>query len=162
MERNHEYRTHLEWNGNLGNGTATYQGYGRDYTVSIDGKPDMRGSADPMFRGNKDLHNPEDLFVGAISGCHMLSYLALCARKGISVLSYTDDAKGILVLDSHSNGKFGEVMLNPVVTIADPDKQALALSLHEEAHEGCFIAQSCSVPIHHAATVHVAAATEPR
>lgn len=128
MANTHEYKSLLTWNGNLGNGTATYAGYGRDYTIVIDGKPPLRGSADPMFRGNRELPNPEDLFVAALSSCHMLSYLALCARQGVSVLSYEDSATGVLAFTADGGGKFEQVTLNPIVTIADSDKQSLAES----------------------------------
>lgn len=157
MANQHEYRTHLVWNGNLGKGTSTYAGYGRDYTVSIDGKQPMRGSADPMFRGNPELPNPEDLFIAALSSCHMLSYLALCARQGVSVLSYEDHASGTLMFTADGGGRFHEVTLNPIVSIADPEKLPLAESLHDEAHRLCYIASSSSTTVNHAATVAVAA-----
>jgi organic hydroperoxide reductase OsmC/OhrA len=154
--KSHEYRSHLIWNGNRGDGTATYAGYGRDYAISIDGKPELHGSANAAFRGDPAVHDPEDLFLAAISSCHMLSYLALCARGGIQVVAYEDDAQGTLVLNASGGGRFEEVTLRPVVTIAagDPD---VAQRLHEKAHELCFIASSCSVPIHHQATIRVAA-----
>lgn len=160
MPKTHDYASHLVWTGNLGGGTSAYAGYGRDYTVAVDGKQEMQGSADPMFRGNPDLHNPEDLFVASISACHMLTYLALCARNGISVVAYEDKATGTLELDADWNGKFQQVTLNPVVTIADRATEVLAIALHEQAHKSCFIAASCSVPIHHVATVIVLRASE--
>ena len=153
MSKSHEYKSKLTWDGNLGTGTETYQGYGRDYTVSIDGKPDMRGSADPMFRGNKELPNPEDLFIAALSSCHLLSYLALCARKGVSVLSYEDNASGVLVFNNEGGGRFEEVTLRPVVKISDPAKLELAKSLHEDAHRQCYIASSSSTVVRHEAVV---------
>ncbi len=162
MAKTHEYATRLTWNGNLGTGTSTYAGYGRDYTVVVDGKQEIRGSADPMFRGSAELHNPEDLFVAAIAACHMLSYLALCARKGVSVMAYEDSAAGVLALSADGGGKFEQVTLNPVVTIANADNEPLALALHDEAHKLCFIAASCSTPIHHTATVKVSGGGEAR
>jgi organic hydroperoxide reductase OsmC/OhrA len=155
LEKTHEYKSHLVWDGNLGEGTSSYGAYGRDYTVTIRGKPDLRGSADPMFRGNPELHNPEDLFLAAISGCHMLTYLALCARNGISVLSYEDAATGIVTFDGHGGGKFTEVTLNPVVRIDDASKESVAMTLHHRAHELCYIAQSTSAPIKHVATIEI-------
>lgn len=160
MPGNHEYKSRLRWTGNLGTGTSTYATYSRNYTISIEGKPTLEGSADPMFRGEAKLHNPEDLFLAAISSCHMLSYLAQCARRGVSVVSYEDNASGTLVLDANWDGKFEEVTLNPIVTIADEQTRELAISLHDDAHRGCFIASSCSVPIHHVATVRVASEPE--
>ena len=151
--KSHEYAARLVWDGNMGTGTATYAGYGRQYRVLIAGKPELSGSADPMFRGDAAVHNPEDLFLAAISSCHMLSYLALCARQGINVLAYEDDASGTMSFDGKGSGKFDEVTLHPRVTIADLSQRDLALQLHEAAHEVCFIANSCSVPIRHEATI---------
>ncbi len=151
MGKTHEYKAHLTWIGNRGNGTATYPGYGREYRVAIRGKADLVGSANPMFRGDPLKHDPEDLFLTAISSCHMLSYLALCARRGITVTAYEDNASGTLALDG-DGGRFTEVTLRPQVTIAGGDA-ALAEQLHHIAHEQCFIANSCSVPIRYEATV---------
>lgn len=153
MNKRHTYKTQLIWDGNLGEGTSTYQGYGRQHRILVDGKPELRASADPMFRGDAATHNPEDLLLAAVSSCHMLSYLALCARASINVLDYHDEATGDLVFDGRGGGKFEEITLHPVVTVANPDDRGRALALHEKAHELCFIANSCSVPIHHQAEI---------
>ena len=144
--RSHDYRSHIVWDGNLGDGTASYATYGRQYRVVVAGKPDLNGSANPVFRGEAGKHDPEDLFLAAIAACHMLSYLALCARDGIRVVAYEDDASGTLVLDASGGGRFEQVTLRPAVTIADGDPERAA-QLHHKAHEQCFIANSCSVPI---------------
>jgi organic hydroperoxide reductase OsmC/OhrA len=154
MAHTHEYRTQVKWEGAGDSGTSSYAAYGRHYRVIVDGKPDLEGSADPAFRGDPSRHNPEDLFVAALSACHMLTYLALCARRGIHVISYEDLAAGRMEVDAAGGGRFADVMLRPDVTIVsgDPD---LAASLHDDAHNQCFIASSCSVPIHHQATIRV-------
>jgi organic hydroperoxide reductase OsmC/OhrA len=126
---------------------------GRGHRILVEGKPDLPGTADPTFRGDPDIHNPEDLFLAAISACHMLTYLALCARQGVRVLAYEDHARGRMVTDERGGGKFEEVELRPRVTIDAEDRTALATRLHETAHELCFIANSCSVPLRHSATV---------
>ncbi len=153
MSNRHTYKTQLIWDGNLGDGTATYAGYGRQHRILIDGKPELHGSADPMFRGAADVHNPEDLFVAAVSSCHLLSYLALCARNSINVLDYRDEATGDLVFDARGGGKFEEIVLRPIVTIANEADRERAMEMHEKAHELCYIANSCSVPIHHRAEI---------
>jgi organic hydroperoxide reductase OsmC/OhrA len=149
----HHYRAHLIWDGNLGEGTSSYTAYGRQYRVIIEGKPDLQGTADVTFRGEAGKHNPEDLFLAAISGCHMLSYLALCARERIPVIAYEDHAEGLMKTDASGGGRFEEVVLHPVVTLADAEQTEQAMRLHQRAHEVCFIANSCSVPIHHRAAV---------
>ena len=145
--RDHAYETRLDWEGETGEGTARYDGYSRRYRLRIAGKPDLAGSADPAFRGEAGLHNPEDLLVGSIAACHMLTYLALCARNGVSVQSYGDSSTGILRLDGEGGGRFEEVTLRPAVAILDESQSDLALKLHERAHELCFVARSCNFPI---------------
>ena len=144
--KTHQYKTRLVWDGNRGDGTTDYRTYGRDYRLLIDGKPDIAGSADAIFKGDGAKQNPEDLFVAAISSCHLLTYLALCSRNGISVTSYEDSAEGTLSLTPDGGGKFDEVVLRPRVVIGSGDLN-VAIGLHEKAHHLCFIANSCSVPI---------------
>ncbi len=153
----HNYETRLQWTGNTGHGTRSYAGYSRNFTVHIAGRPELHGSADAHFHGDATRYNPEDLFVAAISSCHMLVYLALCARAGVTVVSYEDHATGTLVTKP-GGGHFERVTLRPVVTITDDSDTDLARVLHEQAHAGCFIANSCRVPITHAPVItHVSA-----
>ena len=149
----HEYAGHLTWKGNLGSGTETYAGYSREYRIEMSGKPALLGSADAAFRGDGQKHNPEDLLLAALSACHMLAYLALCARRGINVLAYEDEVRGTLGTRADGSGRFEAVVLTPVVTIASTSDRALAAELHRTAHEQCFIANSCSVPVTHSATI---------
>lgn len=150
--REHAYSIRLIWEGSGGEGTSSYAGYDRTYRAEIEGKPDLVGSADPAFRGDAAKHNPEDLLVVAISACHMLSYLALCAREGIRVIGYQDDARGKMVLEG-GGGRFEEVTLRPRVRLAAGQDARRALELHERAHQICFIANSCRMPIRHEPTV---------
>lgn len=155
-DRAHHYAARLVWDGNTGEGTAGYARYGREFHIAVAGKPDLRGSADPAFRGEADRHNPEDLFLSAIAACHMLFYLSLCARRGVRVLAYEDDARARMAIQPSGGGRFEEVTLHPSVTIEGTEQAAVALALHDVAHELCFIANSCSVIIRHEATVQSA------
>jgi organic hydroperoxide reductase OsmC/OhrA len=143
----HEYAACITWTGNTGAGTGAYDAYTRDYTVSVPGKPQLHGSADPAYRGAADRHNPEDLFVAAVSACHMLFYLSLAARSGVQVAAYSDNATGRLATDRRGGGRFETIVLRPNVDVAAPRMIDAALSLHEIAHQQCFIAASCRVPI---------------
>ena len=49
--------------------------------------------------------------------------------------------------DGRGGGRFEEVVLNSLVTVAEPGQVERATALHQRAHELCFIANSCSVPI---------------
>ena len=152
----HIYEIGLVWDGNRGDGTADYRTYGRNHRLTAKGKPDIQATADVAFRGEADKYNPEDLLTAAASSCHMLSYLALCAREKISVVAYEDNATGVMEEDGRGGGKFTEIMLRPTVTIADARHLDRATELHHRAHELCFIASSLNCEIRLEATMKIA------
>jgi organic hydroperoxide reductase OsmC/OhrA len=154
MAREHRYSATLVWTGASRGPTLNYETYSRDYVVRIAGKPSLKGSADPSFRGDPTVHNPEDLLVAALSSCHMLTYLAICARKGMAVLAYEDEASGTMILE-RGGGHFAEVVLRPRVKVAAGSDLDAARSAHEQAHRDCFIASSVNFPVRHEAVVEV-------
>jgi organic hydroperoxide reductase OsmC/OhrA len=145
----YDYKARITWAGNRGEGTASYTSYGRDYRVEVDGKPDFVGSADPAFRGDPSRWNPEDQFLSALSSCHLLTFLALAARRGIQVVAYDDEAFGRLALDGRGGGRFEEIVLRPRVILSESSTKFVSdlAALHELAHGLCFLANSCAVPI---------------
>src|SRR5690348_899974 len=119
--REHLYRVAIEWTGNRGTGTSDYGAYGRDHTIRAGAKPPIPGSSDPAFRGDAARWNPEDLLVAALSACHKLWYLHLCAVNGVAVLAYRDEAIGSMVEDTATGGHFTRVVLRPHVTVRPSD-----------------------------------------
>jgi organic hydroperoxide reductase OsmC/OhrA len=149
MANLHHYKAHTTWVGNRGTGTSDYKAYDRNHDISMAGKPDLLCSSDPTFRGDKKRHSPEDLLVAALSGCHMLWYLHLCAVNGVVVLQYSDEASGIMRENPDGSGEFTEVVLNPRVTVSEKSMLDKANELHHKAHELCFIARSVNFPVRH-------------
>ncbi|MBV8174651.1 MAG: OsmC family protein [Verrucomicrobia bacterium] len=147
MSREHNYRVNVIWTGNTGSGTSGYQAYKRDHEISVVGKPPIPGSSDPKFRGDAARYNPEELLVAALSTCHMLWYLHLCADAGIVVESYEDRAEGTMKENTEGGGRFVSVKLWPHVRVIGSIEQAEAL--HQRAHELCFIANSVNFPVEH-------------
>ncbi|MGH6837219.1 MAG: OsmC family protein [Methylocella sp.] len=142
----HVYEARIVWTGNRGQGTSAYAAYGRDHVARAAGKPDLPMSADQAFLGDPARHNPEDLLVAAISSCHMLWYLHLCANAGIIVRDYEDRPSGRLIESQESGGYFESVLLRPQVTLESGDIRE-ALHLHQDAHKKCFIANSVNFPV---------------
>lgn len=150
----HHYAAKTVWTGNKGVGTSGYTTYGREHELSAANKSEViLGSSDPAFRGDATRYNPEELLVSALSACHMLWYLHLCAVNKVVVVAYTDDASGKMSEEADGSGRFSEVTLNPEVTVADAEMTALALELHVQAHKMCYIANGCNFPIRHKPTV---------
>ena len=154
--RQHSYKTQLVWTGNRGAGTAAYTAYDRAHEVKVAGKPALPMSSDPNFRGDRARHNPEELLVASLSSCHMLWYLHLAAEAGVIVTAYEDSAEGVMEEGGDGAGRFTQVTLRPRVHCAPGADSALALALHERAHEKCFIANSVNFPVLCDATVAAA------
>jgi len=152
MAKEHQYQINLVWAGNKGSGTIDYRSYDRSYVISVDHKPDIHGSSDSAYLGDKSKHNPEDLLVSALSSCHMLWYLHLCSENGVVVLDYKDRATGTMTLSPDGSGQFTEVTLHPEVTIAYANGLEQANALHARANSLCFIARSCNFPVRHEPT----------
>ncbi|MYS19794.1 Organic hydroperoxide reductase OsmC/OhrA [Streptomyces sp. DvalAA-14] len=154
--RKHQYETEVVWTGNLGTGTTSYRSYSRGHRVSAVGLPTILGSADRTFHGDAERWNPEQLLLAALSQCHLLSYLHVCALAGVVVTGYTDRAAGTMQETGDGGGRFTGVVLRPSVEVASPEMTEKALSLHQDAHRICFIANSVNFPVRHEPSVDVA------
>ena len=147
--KEHHYKINVTWTGNRGQGTKTYTGYDRNHTITAAGKPVIPGSSDPSFRGDASRYNPEEMLVASLSTCHMLWFLHLCTTSGVVVVDYVDDATGTMEETADGGGRFTEVTLYPVITVASEEMIDKADALHEKANQLCFIANSCNFPVHH-------------
>lgn len=156
MSRRHHYEVSSAWIGDRGSGTAGYRTYDRDFTSTSPGRQPIEGSSDPAFRGDVKRWNPEMLLVAALSQCHLLQYLHRCAIGGVVVTGYTDSATGTMVEDDDDGGHFEEVVLRPIVTVADASMVDRAQCLHADAAQRCFIASSVNFPVRHEPQIVVA------
>ena len=147
MPKHHHYQSTVRWTGNLGTGTSAYRAYSRTHEISGPGKPVIPGSSDPAFHGDGSRYNPEEMLVAALSTCHMLWYLHLCAVNKIVVLEYEDHAEGTMGETADGGGRFLEATLKPQITVTKESNLETAKKLHHDAHEKCFIANSVNFPV---------------
>lgn len=156
--KEHRYAVAVEWTGNTGTGTAGYRAYERSHEISAPGQPKapIPGSSDPAFRGDPARWNPEELLVAALSACHKLAYLHLCAVAGVVVTEYVDRAEGWMTEGADGGGRFRRVVLRPVVTLAPGSDAERARALHRDAHRLCFIASSVNFPVEHEPEIRAA------
>jgi organic hydroperoxide reductase OsmC/OhrA len=142
-----EHKITLEWKRE--SDTFTYDTYNRNHAWTFEGGSRIAASAAPAYRGDAALVNPEEAFVAALSSCHMLTFLAVAAKKKFVVDRYTDQAVG--TLEKNAQGKLAvtRVRLHPKVAFsgsATPTPEQMT-ALHEEAHKGCFIANSVTTDV---------------
>lgn len=145
----HHYATLITWTGNKGTGTSSVKSYERGHTLEVAGKPVIPGTSEVSIQGNKTRYNPEELLQCAVSSCHMLSFLYLCAKNEIVVTAYVDHATGTMRDTPDGGGHFTEITLKPEITIAGNIDEIKLAGLQHEANRICYIANSCNFPVYH-------------
>jgi len=145
--KEHFYKVCTKWNCNNEDGNKNIRKYDRSHSVSIDNKPTLHLTTDNKAVGDANKLNPEDLLVSAVSSCHMLSYLYVCALEGVVVLDYIDNAMGTMFENEKGGGKFKEIVLNPEVIVAHESMIEKAIELHHNAHDICYIANSVNFDV---------------
>lgn len=142
-----EHKTTIQWNRD--GKPFTYEGYSRDHQWIFERGQQLTGSAAPAYLGSARGVDPEEALVVALSSCHMLTLLAIAAKKGWVIDRYTDEAVGTLGKNAEGKPALTRVTLRPKIDFAEgsqPDAEALQ-RLHHSAHEHCFIANSVKTEV---------------
>jgi len=113
------------------------------YSISFEGGTEIRASSDPLAQSD-DYLDPEQAYVASLSSCHMLSFLAICAKRGHFVKTYEDHAIGFLGKNEDGRIAVTKVILNPNICFTDSPaltKEQID-NLHEMTSRNCFISNS--------------------
>ena len=142
-----EHKASLSWRRDRDD--FKYPTYTRDHTWSFEGGEVVAASAAPEFLGNADRVDPEEAFVAAISACHMLTFLAIAAKRRFVVDIYVDEAVGFMEKNDTGQLAITRVELRPEITFSgdsQPTPEQID-SMHHISHEQCFIANSVNTDI---------------
>jgi len=114
--------------------------------LSAAGKPNIIVGSPPEFKGEPDVWAPEELLVGSLNTCMMLTFLTLAQRQGLTPVGYESEAEGLL---DNVEGKyhFTEVTIRPRVTLKSEAELELARKSMESVDAHCFIANSINARI---------------
>ena len=142
----HRYRARCSWEGSTGGGYHDYDRTHRAWSPPADGE--LRLSADPAFRGDGALLNPEQLVVLAAASCQLLSFLASAALNRVDVREYEDEAEAVMPEEDKPE-RITTISLRPRIVVAPGTDPSLVFRLIDEAHHGCYVANTlnCDVRI---------------
>lgn len=142
-----EHIAQIEWNAQAHPQQADT--YSRDHTVTLENGHALLNSAAPAFLGNPAAANPETLLLAALASCHMLTFLAVAAKRGYTVLRYRDRITGTLGKNADGRMAIVQCVLHPQIDFGGdnpPDAETLA-KLHDSAHRNCFIANTLATDV---------------
>jgi organic hydroperoxide reductase OsmC/OhrA len=114
--------------------------------LDSDGKPPIRFSSPPEFKGEAGLWTPEDLFVSAIDACTMTTFVAFAERESIPIVSYHSDAEGLL---EFVDGKYRitHVIVRPKVVVGSADLVNGTRDLFKKTHDNCIVTNSINTTV---------------
>jgi organic hydroperoxide reductase OsmC/OhrA len=125
-----------------------YDSYNREHQVSFGGGLEITASAAPEYRGKAEHPNPEEALVWALSSCHMLTFLAVAAKRGLVVDRYEDHAVGVLAKNEAGKLAITRVTLRPRIAWGgEPPPAETVARIHEASHRECFIASSVKTEV---------------
>jgi len=140
------YTARIEWK----RGADAFAGsrYSRRHTWTFDGGAVVRGSSSPASvkppMSDPAGVDPEEALIAATSSCHMLWFLAIASKRGFIVDSYIDEAVAEMGVMDHGRTGVTRITLRPAIAWSGTPRPTPAdiESMHHEAHEKCFIANS--------------------
>lgn len=125
------------------------------YQVKVNWKKDRKGilsspylqsridvATPPEFpKGISGVWSPEHLLVAAVNSCLMATFLAIAENSKFEFINFESNASGKL---ERADGKLmiTEIVLSPVVSIADPEEKDRAERILQKAEAACIISNS--------------------
>lgn len=121
--------------------------YSRVHRWCFDGGVEVPASSSPHIvplpYSSPDNVDPEEAYLASLSSCHMLTFLAIAAKRGFVVDRYVDRAGAVMEKNARGKLVVSKATLQPVVVyrgrVPTPDEDEV---LHHAAHEECFLANS--------------------
>ena len=128
------YKNSLVWN------------TGRRGRTSAPGKPEMEVGSPTEFKGDPGVWSPEELLVGALNACLMLTFVSLAQNKGVQFVVYESKAEGLL---ENVDGKYRitEVSVQPSLVLKSQTDVEAARAIMDKLEGNCFISNSITAKV---------------
>ena len=136
MEYANPFICRIEWSGD----TLDYESFPRTHEVTFPRGQKILGSSAGQAL-NPVVTNPEELLAAALGTCLMLTFLAVCSRARINVLSYVDTPAATVELVER-RFRFTKIVLKPKVTILGEVELERLSTAFEKAHGNCIVSLS--------------------
>ena len=109
--------------------------------LSAAGKAEIVVGSPPEFKGEPGNWSPEELLVGSLNTCIMLTFLTLAQARGLTPARYESDAEGLL---ENVKGKYRitEVSVRPRVVVETDAQLEVGRKTMEGVEAQCFISNS--------------------
>jgi organic hydroperoxide reductase OsmC/OhrA len=128
------YTTSVEWSG------------GEAGVLKSPGKPALDFTPPPEFGGKEEFWSPEDLLVGAVESCMLLTLLFFVDKMKIGMTGYRSQAAG--ELDRTSSGlRFQGITVRMEAEVATAEDRVKFKKAAEQAEKYCPVSAAVNCPV---------------
>ncbi len=115
-------------------------------TLSASGRPNVEVGNPPVFKGTPDVWCPEDLLIGALNACLMLTFLYQMQCRELEVVAYESSAQGTL---EHHDGKhrITRILVQPRISLKFGHDTEAARAAIKDTVDSCMISNSILAPV---------------
>jgi organic hydroperoxide reductase OsmC/OhrA len=128
------YKANVAWSG------------ARRGTLAAAGKPDIVVGSPPEFKGEPQWWSPEELLIGSLNTCLLLTFLTLAQARGVTPVSYESEADG-LVENSEGKYRVTAVTVRPSIVVKEQADLEMARKVMENVESHCFISNSITAKV---------------
>ena len=136
------FRCTIRWKGN----TVDYDSFPRIHEVTFPQGQVLKGSSAAQMH-HPVVTNPEELLAAALGTCMMLTFLAVCSKVKVNVVSYTDEPEATVELIERRH-RVTRIVLHPEVVVVGTPDEALLKTAMDKAHGNCIISLSTKADVH--------------
>jgi organic hydroperoxide reductase OsmC/OhrA len=125
---------------------TTTWGSARRGTLTAAAKAPIAVGSPPEFRGEAGVWSPEELLVGSLNTCLMLTFLTLAQAKGLMPAEYVSEAEGLV---ENVDGKYRvtQVAVKPRVVLKSESEIEAARKVMDGVEAQCFISNSLTAKV---------------
>lgn len=100
----------------------------------------------PEFKGSADVWCPEELLIGAVNTCLMLTFLAYAQHRHLEIAACESSAEGTV---ENLDGKYRvtHIAVTPMIALKRESDITLAEEVLKNAKDRCFISNSVTATI---------------
>ena len=100
----------------------------------------------PEFGGKEGILNPEEMIVGAVNSCLMMTLFYFLKKNNIEIVFYESEATG--TVEKEKEGlRFTGIDVKAILTISSEDIIEKAKQLGQLAEKYCLVSRSLSCPV---------------
>jgi len=122
--------------------------------IVLQGLGEVKLSPPPEFGGKEDALSPEEMFVGAVNGCLLLTFSHFAKKQSVEVVSYHSEAEGE-VEKGKEGFRFTKISVQAKVLVAKQELVAKVEKISHLAEQFCLISQSVACPVQYQVIVQV-------